>query len=305
MTPLAISVVYLVTPDNEGLLDLHVEMIARHTQLPYTIYAGTNRLDPRLGRKLAARPEVRLCQIPPTDARDSKEHAYYLDHLMSLAAADGAAYLATLHVDSFPVRAGWDEQLVARLTPECPVAAVTRLENFDRKPNPCGMLVDRAFYLACKPSFRLSPAVQATPEYRAYSRKFPHLADSGVGYGFALYQRGLTWHRLERSNRGEDHALLGSLYGDAIFHLGAAARTRKVFYRDRLLSGKGAFVRRSGLLRWLWLRLPPRLRRALDMNVLPEQLALDNQAAFARVRDRLLANPQAYLDYLRTGRNHF
>jgi hypothetical protein len=305
MTPLAISVVYLVTPDNEGLLDLHLEMIARHTRLPYTLYASVNRLDPKLCRKLAIRPEIKLCEIPTTDTRDSREHAYYLDHLVSRAAADGAAYLATLHVDSFPTRDGWDQLLVARLTPDCPVAAVTRLENFDRKPNPCGMLVDRAFYLACRPSFRLSPDIQATPEYRAYSRKFPHLADSGVGYGFALYQRGLTWHCLERSNRGEDHGMLGSIYGDTIFHLGTAARTRKVFYRDHVLAGKGAFVRRSSLLRWLWFRLPPSLRRLLDTKVLPERLALDNQAAFTRVRDRLLANPQAYLDYLRTGRNHF
>jgi hypothetical protein len=301
MRPLAINVVYLVTPDNAGLLDLHLDRIARHTRLPYTLYASANRLDPELARKLAARPNITLCDIPTTQARDSKEHAYYLDHLVERAAADGAEYLATLHVDSFPVRDGWDEQLLARLTSECPVAAVTRLENFDQKPNPCGLLFSRAFYQTCRPTFRLSPEVMASPKYRAYREALPHLPDSGVGYGYALHQHGLTWHRLERSNRGEDHALLGSLYGDMLFHLGAAARNRKVFYRDWLLAGKKPLALRTPLLRWLWFRLPPRLRRALDPNGLPPRIALENQAAFAQVRDRLLADPESYLEFLRTG----
>lgn len=299
--PLALCVVYLVTPGHEPLLDLHLARIRRHTRLPYTLYASAVRLAPAPAGRLAREPDVVLCDIPPTAARDSREHAYHLDRLVERAAGEGAEHIATLHVDSFPVQDGWDETLIGRLSEADPAAAVTRLENYDQKPNPCGLLFRADFYRRHRPTFRLPREVLESPGYAAYCNALPHVPDSGVGYGYALFRNGLAWHRLLRSNRGEDHALLGSLYDDLIFHLGAAARERKVFVRDRILAGKGRFSRGHALLRQLGKHLPG-LARLLRPAPLPGSTARENQAAFEKVRDHLLADPDAYLAFLRNGK---
>lgn len=298
---LGIVVVYLVKDEDEELLRVHLDQIERSTTVPYTIYAGVNRLQPGFRRMLEAHKKVKICQLPKTDLRISEEHAFYLEHLFGQAISDGVSHVAVLHVDSFPVRSGWAKELAEKLSDRCVFAAVRRDEARDLKPNLMCILFPRDYYLAQRPRLTLSAAEKGSDEYASYSRKFPHVNETGVGYGLQTYRKGLTWYPLVRSNRAQDHYLIGSIYGDLIFHLGAAARPDKLFNLDRLsLTGgdQPSFAARS--LGFIASLLPEVIKSRVRQRLLKAKEA-ENLAIYEKVRSKLFADPQAYLRYLRYG----
>jgi len=303
---LGIVVVYMVREGSERLLDLHLEYIRRHTAAPYTIYGCVTRLGSPLRARLAGDPSAMLLDLPATKQRKSEEHAHYLEQLISIALEDGVTHVATLHVDSFPVRPGWFEELAQRLTPSCPFAAAVRESRLDRKPFTAGMLISREFLLERRPRFLLSDAERASAAYRRYRRRFRHHPDSGVGFGFLAFREGLEWLPLERTNRGEDHCHFGSIYGDTFFHLGAAAWKRKDFPGSR--GPTAALDVRARLSSPLSRLVPERVRIGIKRAVNRTLPALDigrkyaaNEKAFEAVRSRLFSDPDSYIGYLRFG----
>jgi hypothetical protein len=303
---LGIAVVYVVAEGNERLFDLHLDRIAAHTRVPYTLYAGVNRLRVELRERLAGRPEVRICALPETDARNSEEHAFYLERLVDAALAEGSTHVGVLHVDSFPLRDGWARTLAAQLSPSRPFAAAVRDAEIDRKPFTACLVAEAAFLRNRRPHLLLTEQERHSAAYRRYRRLERHHPDSGVGWGLLAFRERLDWLRLERSNRGEDHCHFGSVYGDLIFHLGAAAWPRKDFPARRQPT-RGLAIRAA--LAAAARRIAPRRARAMLSRSLARLIpALDierkyaaNQAAFAAVRARLLADPEAYLRFLRLG----
>jgi hypothetical protein len=303
---LGIAVVYLVREGNERLLDLHLDSIRRHTGVPYAIYGSVNRLAPGVRDRLTERPEVRAVEVPDTELTKSEEHAFYLERLIAAALDDGASHVAVFHVDSFPVRPGWAQETAAALSERRPFAAAVRDVRFDDKPFTAFMLIRAEFLRARRPRFLLDREERRSAAYRRYRRRFPHHPDSGVGFGLLAHREGLEWLRLERSNRGEDHAHFGSVYGDTVFHLGAAAWRRKDFPGSRGPTGLldvrarvGPALGRAlpaGARSWLK-RVMSRAVPALDI----EAKYAANEAAFEAVRQRLLADPDAYIDHLRFG----
>ncbi len=303
---LAVVAVYMVREGSERLLDLHLEYVRRHTAAPFAIYGCTNRLAPALRSRLASLPEFEAVELPATGLRKSEEHAHYLERLIDAALADGATHVAVLHVDSFPVRSGWAENLAGRLGPSRPFAAAVRDARLDRKPFTAGMLVAADFLREHRPRFLLDDGERASSAYRAYRKRFRHHPDSGVGYGLLAFRDGLDWVALERSNRGEDHCHFGSVYGDTFFHLGAAAWKRKDFPGSR--GPSAALDVRAGLSSRLSRFLPRRVRVGIKRVVNRRLPALDigrkyamNEAAFRAVRERLFADPESYIRYLRFG----
>lgn len=313
MNPLAIVVVYMVKPENEWLLDLHLAQIARCTETPYTIYGAPNGLAVELHARLAARPEIKLLDIPPIEGSGTAQHSYYLDRLVAAAVADGAEHVAVFHVDSFPIQPGWDRRLMAELSDDCPLAAVQQAETKDFKPHASGMLFRSNFYGRYRPSFLLDQVLRSEPAYQAYQEQQPHFPDTGTGYGYALFCHGLTWRPLLRSNKRNAHFVFGGIYGDLIFHLGAAARTPGVTPTSEQTAAQQRFRARQRLRHWLrWLPAPLRRvaghtyrrlfdRASTDATARRQQMKAANYAAQMEVRAALMQDIEGFLSYLRTG----
>ena len=81
----------------------------------------------------------------------------------------------------------------------------------------------RDFYLKYYPTFLLSEAELADPEYQQYLRVHDPVPHSGIGYGFMAYSKGLSWYYL-RDRSGRDLSAIGKVYDDMIFHLGGGIR---------------------------------------------------------------------------------
>jgi len=315
VNPLAIAVVYMVKPENDWLLDLHLGQIARCTVTPYTIYGAPNGLSDDLRARLVARPEMKLLDIPPIQGSGTAQHSYFLDRLVRAAVTDGADYVAIFHVDSFPIEPGWDRRLLADLTDACPLAAVQQAETKDFKPNGCGMIFRSDFYRRCAPTFLLDDAQRAEAEYQAYQQRQPHFPDTGTGYGYALFRHGLSWRPLLRSNKVNVHFVMGGIYADLIFHLGARAAAPGVAPTAEQVNARRRLQARRRVQGWAR-RLPDGLRRlasALYRRLAPQpaddaarrqQFMAANYAEQMEVRAALKADPDGFVRYLRTGRRN-
>ena len=295
---LGIAVVYLVLPGDEDLIDLHLRYIARCTCAPFTIYAAANRLPDPLVERLAARPFVRVCTIPPTEDRGSLENAYYLERLIATAIDDDCTHVATLHVDSFPVRVAWEAELARKTSSGYAFAAAAREEERFGKPTTAGLFFPREFYMRYRPRLLLSRDQMRSRSGRNYARKLWNPRESGAGYGFVAFREGLPWLPLRRTNRAADHAYFGSIHGDMIFHLGAAAHRRRLFpgsQERRFLQS----IRRTVIV------ILPRPVRKLLRRYVPDWILFPESAAHQRAHDRvkaaLVEDPTMFLERLRTG----
>jgi hypothetical protein len=305
---LGIVVVYLVAPEDGDVLDLHLAQIERLTDIPYRIYGSANRLEPTFVERLRARSDVTIVDCPSTPLRGYEEHAFYLEHLIRFAIGDGATHVALFNVDSFPVRRGWAGEMISPLSETCVVSAVVRAENDDYKPHPSGLLFSREFWLEHRPTILLTEAERASAAFARYREEVKVIADTGIGYGFKLWSENLDWHALPRSNRREDHYIIGSIYGDLVFHLGGAARGAKVHIRERRRidahRNRNALSRASHRLRQLAARFVPRsirlALRPLVRSSVTREAEQESRIAYERARARLLADPDAFFEYLRS-----
>lgn len=304
---LGIVVVYMLREENAPLLDLHLRMIERHTTVPWTIYAGVNRLDERFVDTLRRHPRVEIVPLPETSLVMAAGHSHDLQLLTNHAANNGCSYIATLHPDSFPIRDRWVEELDAQLSIERPLAAILESECGDTMARPCpaGMLMRAEFWREKQPSFLPTDAEVQSPDFRAFlARHGQDPIHSGIGIGWLLDREGMSWLPLRRSNRRNDHHTLAGIYGETFFHLGAAVRG-KYFWLDyprnlrnplaRGLHRVTDFVERRVSARAIELA-----RRSLPLPLL--QMADRRGSAMrisARISERLFRDPDAYIASLR------
>src|ERR1700730_4179926 len=167
---LGILVVYLVAEDNEQLLEMHLSQMEKNTRVPFCIYAAANRLQPRFRERIERLPYIKICPIPDTDLRGRDEHPYYLEWLVKAAVLDEATHICTFHVDSFPVQAGWAEEVAAKLCGDCVLVAIQRDKETDRKPVTEFMMFTREFYLAHRPTFRIAEHLNASADTTSMRR---------------------------------------------------------------------------------------------------------------------------------------
>jgi hypothetical protein len=312
---LGIIVVYLIKEEDEKLLDLHLNSIEKHTKVPYRIYGSVARLSSKYRQRLMQHHRVKICECDCTELRDALEHGFYLEQLVKCAVRDGATHIAILHVDSFPISSDWVEVLDGKLSAQCVLAATTRAEKYDRKPFTACMFFHRDFYLKCRPTFHLSSEQLSSQTYKDYitesALSYEARYESGIGYGFTIHKERLTWHPMVRSNRGENHYGIGSIYGNLIFHLGSANRKLKCFLGDDEQSFEIGKVRKKLVTfrKKFAPLLPNKLRRQVD-SFIPRTVVdflfpqyRSNEEAYRIVKERLLNDPESYLDFLRTGKS--
>ncbi len=307
---LGIAVVYLVSEDNEKLLDLHLSQIEKHTTVPYTVYGSINRLLPKFHPKLKSNPKTKVCECPMTHRLDVEEHSFYLEHLVRTAIEGGSSHVVTLHVDSFPIRSGWAEEFAGKLS------------GFHTFATPsygaytACLFFHRDFYLKYHPTFLLSEADRSSPEYKQFCKEAKHLPHSGIGYLFKAYQEGLSWYPLMELHRGSSrYIFISSIYDDCIFHLGSAAKLDRRSLRQARFLGIRKWVYRN-----IWV---PIVRAILDMGI--QQRVLGTKKfmmirrplrwgwrhigrpkfyvpTFEDARKQLLEDPASYVNSLRLGK---
>lgn len=293
---LGIAVAYLFGAELEPLFDLHLSQIEKCTQIPYFIYCSVNRLTPKQRQRLTQYKQIQAVELPPTELRGMQEHSYYLDRLIRIAVDDGATHVATLHLDSFPIRVGWIEELAARLTDTCVIATVDRI-------NTACLVFGRDFYLSHSPTMLVSEPIQATPGFRNYIQMYNPVRHSGIGYGFAAFAKNLSWYYLPLTSNHNDY---GRIYDDMIFHLAGTIRIRPntppgTDTTPSLLSRgfiRAAFVGSMFIPWYFRSRLRTRYARWVDHLIDQPNNALERPHHDTVMRD-LLQAPDAFIDQLR------
>lgn len=303
---LGVVVLYYVTEENGDLLDIHLRQISANTAVPYTIYGADNNLEPAHRKILELDPHVRLMDLPKTELTFVQEHSFYLEALTRAAIEDGCTHVATLHVDSFPVKKGWAEELAAQLTEERPLAAILERENGDTaRPNPAGMIFTREFYLKYNPTYLLPHEIHKSDDFAEFMERTRQAQyHSGIGYGYLMEAAGLDWVKLPRSNARNDHHTMGGLYGDMFFHLGAATRGKWFYIDNRTLPYEWFSRKYHRIMRALNIRLSPKTMKNIR-RMMPTWMLwyCDRPAAgtrvFDRIRKQLFKDPDGYINYLR------
>ncbi|MFC2105494.1 hypothetical protein ACFLS0_01940 [Candidatus Bipolaricaulota bacterium] len=296
---LGIAVVYMVLPGEEELVDLHLRQIERCTRVPFTLYAAANRLPANLRDQLAAKPYIRMCSIPTTDLRGSLEHAYYLERLIATAIEAGVTHVVTLHVDSFPIRSAWAIDLAAKLSHNYAFASIVRDELRDPKPMTACLFFSREFYVPYQPKLLLPRAAMRSAVGREYVRHLAAPNESGTGYGFLVFKEDLQWFPLRRTNLREDHYYFGSIHDDLVFHLGSAT------FESRGFPGAREYLWMQRVRQKMSVLLPHAMNKFLK-DLIPQRLLHPgfpaHRRAYSTVKEALIADPEGYLRYLRTGR---
>jgi hypothetical protein len=148
-----------------------------------------------------------------------RRHPHALDHLAKKV-PEQFDYIVTLDNDSFPVNGDWLDVLVSECQQGAAVAGVYRDE----------------LAPAVHPFVHVSGLCVRRDELRALDVSFGrnlvfteeqdnHNQDVGQKITYELIRQGRTIAPLPRSNKVNYHFLLGGLYGDLIYHHGAAGRT--------------------------------------------------------------------------------
>lgn len=290
---LAIIVVYIVSPENAGLLDLHLAQIEKNTSSPFTIYAGVNRLLPQFRHLLACNERVKICRCPDTDLRSVSEHSFYLEHLTKYAIQDGATHIVTLHLDSFPVRQAWDMELASKLIDSC---SFVTLEGI----NTACLFFHRDFYLKYKPTYLITDDIRSGKEYWQFQKKFDIDPHSGSGFAFRAYQKGLFWHCLKKSIRGKEKM---QIFGNMILHLVGIVHVGAVDTHVGKRKWQGMAIERA--IGFLKLVIPRKAREYLRNNFLISffgyvdgpRIDLEKSALQKR-KEKLLSDPEGYINSL-------
>ncbi len=291
----AILVVYFLRDDADmGLLQLHCNRIARHTSVPYTIYATANRCSADARSVVSAQPNITMIDVADTHLRGSAEHGYYLDALLQAALNGPASHVCTLDVDSFPIVDDWVDIVGGHLDPVSGVAGVLRAENSDTAlAHPSCIFGSREFFERYRPTF--APFPTASESLRAFLRDTGQRSDTGIDVVAQLWKAELGWGKLLRSNRNDPHYLMAGVYGNAIFHLGGIGRG-KVFRRDLQLSRVHRVSRKLQVIpKWLG----GNDKRILKMRAGVEaRMANQNRNIYLLLREWLLADCDGMLAYL-------
>jgi hypothetical protein len=251
---------------------------------------------------------VKIREYPTTNLPNGPDHGFYLDHLIKAAIEDGCTHIAILHVDSFPVRSDWVEQLSGKLSESYVFAAP-----YYGAYTAC-LFFRRDFYLKYRPTFLIPEDERSSEKYKNFCKTFEHIPHAGAGYLFKAYSEGLSWYPLQESNKGNAHyGYICSVYDDLVFHLGAVWS-----YSEHEIHKNTSYI---SARTWTWKHLWFPVFRVLSSGT--GQQGLGAKKSFRHLmslgwrhlgfpmfftpvlcyeRKQLLEDPGSYLNYIRTGK---
>ncbi|MEA1050970.1 hypothetical protein U5801_14295 [Lamprobacter modestohalophilus] len=287
--------VYFVPDGWDWLISLQLQHVFGYVddEIQVKLYASIIQAPDSVRQQLKA--ETGLVEIIETGIRNplpNREHGANLDALARQAAQDGCNIIVTLDVDSFPIDPFWVRKCIHCISQGVSVISVYRSENEQAfLPHPSFTVFTSSFLTMHDFQFYPSDNQKRTPEFRTFLRESGMRMDTGVGLGYALWHKEERCQTLLRSNVKNLHYLMGGIYGDMVFHLGAMSRS-PLFKRDfqtvtwRLLS-------RYQRLPSIW-RLINRYRR---------NVARRNNRIHKKIVNYLRADPEVLFAYLRGTKN--
>ena len=169
------------------------------------------------------------------------------------------------------------------------------------RPNPAGMMMLADYWRQARPFLTPTRELQRTADWKAFLARHQHaVIHTGVGLGYCLERDGKNWIPLLRTNRRRRHLVLAGVYGDIIFHLGAAARPPVFFHETIPIKESAAMRGRRKLVVLVRKFLPPRLRRQFRSliplaNLYDRSPLRHNEAVFAEIRRELFADSDRFL----------
>ena len=150
------------------------------------------------------------------NARVELRNPAALDYLVDKL-SDKYEYFITMDSDAFPVRDGWLGFLTGLLNGGASIAGVYRDEMSE----------------AITPFVHISGLCMRLAEFKDARFSFRRQArDAGQSISLSLYERGKVVAALPRSNKVDEHFLMGGVYGNVIYHHGAGSRHAK-FWTSR------------------------------------------------------------------------
>lgn len=202
---------------------LCLNQLAAYTDYPnYHIYLWNNDPDDRaLDEWLGAQPALTFLAAASYE-RLHHPHRTPLQRLYHLARDAGAYYIVTMDNDAHPLRTGWLTPLLAALDDGAVLAGVWR----DEMPATISPYVH--------PSCLCTTVDFVEAHHLRFDFNTVHVkkgTDTLTQFTRVAEIEGAAMYRLARSNRRNFHYLMGGIYGDSIYHHGAAGR-EPVFHRD-------------------------------------------------------------------------
>ena len=283
MPELVIVTVYSSEPALADILALQSTFVAQTcSDLDYEILAVPLRISDATTQLLSQNLPLSWLTTGSNTERDKWEHGCLLDLLLVAAMKRRPRWICVMDPDAFPIAHGWFHYLSSRLVGLSAVASVFRRENDDTfLPHPSFMLFAAEVWTQVPFSFSPSKVQLGGSGARhvAYAMQFP---DVGIELARYIAESRLNWLSLTRTNRRNEHFLLGGVYGDLVFHLGSLSKNKRLYRGDRS---------RSSLL-----RLHYRVRDMLqDVGVrrTRAQACADALTLFERER-RIAANNKAH-----------
>ncbi len=226
---IGICVVYLASSDNQHrILELSISQIRENTNSKIQIYGVVPNNNEETINALS---DLNVKLIDPPDRRirpQTAEHSSLLDSLIYRATLDGCEYIAAFDMDSWPVHRGWDDFYRKYLSSSRPLVSIVRTEMGDNFPHPSFFYFPTSFWKATEFSVGLNRELDIEQRATDYSTR---PVEAGSGLLAAICEHNLSFGYIERSNEWNFHNVLGAMYGNSIFHLGALSRD-PVFFTD-------------------------------------------------------------------------
>lgn len=196
---------------SENWIDIQLKYLEENIDEPYRVYAFLNEV-PNVDQH-----RKKFYYVSTEDIKSHPIKLNLLADIASYAADSENDYLMFLDGDAFPIKS--ISSFKSDILSSYKFAAVQRLENNgDTQPHPCFCMTKIKYWKKIKGDWNVGGV-------RWKDRFGNEVWDVGGKMLKIMDELEIVWYKLNRSNEHEMHPLLFGIYGDLIYHHGAAFRS--------------------------------------------------------------------------------